>query len=210
MFYLVGLGNPGDEYKESRHNAGRLATEAFRKKCGFPEWEFDKKSKSQVSKSKISNEAVTLIAPDTFMNKSGSAVSYFIKPVAKAPKGKEKGIDNLVVIYDDIDLPIGDIKISYNRGTGGHRGLDSIVKAVKTKAFTRIRIGISPHTPKGVVKKPGVTLSPKAGEKAVLDFILGKFKPSEVEILKPVFKKVAEAALCFVTDGRDSAMNKFN
>ena len=87
-------------------------------------------------------------------------------------------------MHDDIDLPLGTLKISYNKGTGGHRGLDSVVKAVKTKEFARIRIGISPATPKGKIKKP-------QGEKAVIDFILNKFKPAELETIKKSSKKSA-------------------
>ncbi len=170
------------------------------KDLNFPEWEFDKKSKSQISKSKIGKEPATLILPETFMNKSGQAVSYFVKPKLKTSK---KGLENLIVVHDDIDLPLGTLKISYNKGTGGHRGLDSVVKAVKTKEFVRIRIGISSATPSGKIKKP-------QGEKAVIDFILNKFKPAELEIIKKIFKKVSEAIQTLITDGRDRAMNMFN
>jgi PTH1 family peptidyl-tRNA hydrolase len=129
------------------------------------------------------------------MNNSGRAVSKIIK--------SKKAAQNLIVVHDDLDLPIGILKISYNKGVGGHRGLDSVVKAVKTKEFTRIRIGISPTTPKGKIKKP-------QGEKAVIDFILGKFKPTELEIMKKTFKKSSEAIQTIITDGRDRAMNMFN
>ena len=138
--------------------------------------------------------------PDTFMNKSGDAVSCFVKPKLKTSK---KGLENLIVVHDDIDLPIGTMKISYNKGTGGHRGLDSVVKAVKTKEFVRVRIGISSATPKGKIKKP-------QGEDAVIDFILGKWKPSEMEIMKKTFKKSSEAIQTLATLGRDKAMNMFN
>ena len=116
---------------------------------------------------------------------------------------KSRPLENLVVVHDDIDLPIGTLKISYNKGTGGHKGLDSIVKAVKTKEFTRIRIGISPITSKGMAKKPD-------GERAVIDFILGKFKPSEMEMMKKTFKKSSEAIQTLVLESRDKAMNMFN
>jgi PTH1 family peptidyl-tRNA hydrolase len=100
-------------------------------------------------------------------------------------------------------LPLGTLKISYNKGTGGHKGLDSIVKAVKTKEFVRVRIGISPATSKGKIKKP-------EGEDKIIDFILGKFKPTEMDIIKKTFKKASEAIQILVTDGRDRAMNTFN
>lgn len=129
------------------------------------------------------------------MNNSGRAIAKFIKT--------KKAAENLVVIYDDIDLPLGTMKISYNKSSGGHRGLESIIKALKTKEFTRIRIGISPATPKGKIKKP-------KGENKVLDFILGKFKPTELEILKKIFKRSSEALKTLILEGRERAMNEFN
>jgi peptidyl-tRNA hydrolase, PTH1 family len=230
MYYIIGLGNPGEEYLNTRHNTGRMAVSKLCKDLDFPEWNLDNKSKSQISKGKIKSndtktrvkkeEQLTLILPETFMNKSGDAVSYFIKPVAKAASAKvsasrRKGLENLIIVHDDLDLPIGTLKISYNKGVGGHRGLDSVVKAVKTLEFVRIRIGISPHSAKAsrgkpAIKKPGQGLPPKASEKAVIDFILGKFKPSETEILKKTLKKASEAIQTIVTDGRDRAMNMFN
>ena len=190
MFYVIGLGNPGIEYENSRHNTGKMAVEFFAKKNN--------------------SKKIKIIESREFMNNSGKAVAKFIKPpaFAKATAGKEKlkksrSLENLIVVHDDIDLPLGTLKISYNKGTGGHRGLDSVVKAVKTKEFARIRIGISPATPKGKIKKP-------QGEKAVIDFILNKFKPAELETIKKVFKKVSEAIQTIVTDGRDRAMNMFN
>ena len=200
MFYIVGLGNPGEEYKESRHSTGRMVVLKLHKDLGLEDFEFSKKANALISEGKIGKEKVSLILPETFMNKSGQAVSYFVKP---KPKTSKKGLENLIVVHDDIDLPIGTMKISYNKGTGGHRGLDSVVKAVKTKEFVRIRIGISSTTPSGKIKKPD-------GEQKVLDFILGKFKPTETDILKKILKKSSEAIQTLVSDGRDRAMNIFN
>jgi PTH1 family peptidyl-tRNA hydrolase len=215
MFYIVGLGNPGEGYENSRHNTGRMAVLKLFKDLGIKEFEFNKKANALVTSGKVGKEKATLVLPETFMNKSGNAVSYFIKPPAsaKASAGKaklRKGLDNLVVVHDDIDLPIGTLKISYNKGTGGHRGLDSVAKAVKTLEFVRIRIGISPMSAKGRAKKPGTNLPPKKAGEAVIDFILGKFKPSEMEIMKKTFKKASEAIQTLVTEGRDKAMNLFN
>lgn len=206
MFYIIGLGNPGTEYENSRHNTGRMVVLKLQKDLKLNDFEFNKKSNALISEGKIKNEKITLILPETFMNRSGNAVSFFVKPKT----GKDKSLENLVVVYDDIDLPLGAMKISYNKGSGGHKGLESIVKAFKTKEFTRIRIGISPVTPSGKIKKPGINLSPKAGEKALLGFILGEFKPSEMEVLKKVFKKASEAIQTLVSSGRDRAMNEFN
>lgn len=206
MFYVIGLGNPGEEYRNSRHNTGREAILKLAKDLDLDEFEFNKKANALITEGKIKKEKVTLILPETFMNKSGSAVSYFIKPKA----GKNKSQENLVVVHDDIDLPIGTIKISYNKGTGGHRGLDSVVKAVKTKEFVRIRVGVSPATAKGRAKKPGENLPTKKAGEAVIDFILGKFKPKEAEMLKKTFKKVSEAIQTLILENHDKAMNLFN
>lgn len=174
-YVVVGLGNPGEEYKESRHNTGRM-TVAY----------FDTKNNSK---------KVKVLVPDTFMNHSGKFVVKFIKT--------QKAAKSLVVVYDDLDLALGTFKISYNKSSGGHRGVESIIKSLKTQEFIRIRIGVAPTTPSGKLKKP-------QGEKAVLDFILGEFKPKETEILKKVFKKVSEAIVCIVEEGRERAMNVYN
>lgn len=209
MFYVVGLGNPGEEYLGTRHNTGRMAVEQLLKdlkKEKLQDLELNKKANALITESKIKKEKVALILPETFMNKSGQAVMAFIKPKT----GKNKSLENLIVVHDDLDLPIGTMKISYNKGVGGHRGLDSVVKAVKTLEFVRLRIGISPKTAKGTAKKPGSNLPPKAAEKAVIDFILGKFKPSETDIMKKVFKKASEAIQCLISESRDKAMNLYN
>ena len=200
MFYIVGLGNPGTEYENTRHNTGRMAVSKLHKDLDLDEFEFSKKSNALTSKGKIKKEQLTLILPETFMNNSGKAISFFVKPKLKTSK---RGLENLVVVHDDIDLPLGSMKISYNKGMGGHRGLDSIVRAVKTKEFVRVRIGISPATAKGKTKKP-------EGEKAILDLILGKFKPSETDIMKKMFKKGSEAIQTLIIEGRERAMNIYN
>lgn len=210
MFYIIGLGNPGEEYADTRHNTGRMVVQKLLKDLKIDNPEFNKKANSQIAEGKIKKEKVLFVLPDTFMNKSGQAVSYFIKPKLKTAK---KGLENLVVVHDDLDLPIGTLKISYNKGVGGHRGLDSIVKAVKTLEFVRVRVGISPAGVKGgkaYAKKPGSNLPPKAAEKEVIDFILGKFKPKELEILKKTLKKASEAIQSIIIDGRAKAMNVYN
>src|SRR3989338_2850500 len=157
MKLVVGLGNPGEEYKNTRHNTGRLI-------LGWVEQKLDGKIK--------------FLTTDNFMNNSGKAVAPFVK--------SKKDLKDLIVIYDDIDLPLGKMKISFNRSSGGHRGLNSIIKALKSEEFLRVRIGIAPTTPAGKIKKP-------KGEKAVINFILCGFKKNELETLKKLSKKVAEA-----------------
>ena len=176
MKLVVGLGNPGEEYENTRHNTGRIIVRLIEEKV-------DEKYK------------IKFLTPENFMNNSGKAVAPFVK--------SKKDLADLVVIYDDIDLPLGKIKISFNRSSGGHNGLGSIIKSLKSEEFLRIRIGISSTTPKGVVKKP-------KGEKAVLSFLLGKYKKSELETIKKLSKKVGEAVEMIFTEGKDKAMSLYN
>lgn len=174
MYIVVGLGNPGEEYANNRHNTGRMALACVEKK---------------------EPRGIKFVHLDTFMNKSGSGVVKIIK--------SKKAAEKLVVIYDDLDLGIGQMKVSYNRGSGGHKGIESIVRALKTEAFIRIRIGTSPTTPSGKLKKP-------QGEKAVEKHILGDFKKSETEILKKVFKRVSEVIEVLADEGLQKAMTVGN
>ncbi|MSR73309.1 aminoacyl-tRNA hydrolase [Candidatus Parcubacteria bacterium] len=204
MYIVVGLGNPGEEYKETRHNTGRIILESVAKTFDFPQWEADKKTRALISDGKIGKEKVRFILPETFMNKSGQSVA----PLVTNPKKAEQ----LVVVYDDLDLPVGRFKISFNRSSGGHKGIESIIRAVKTEAFVRIRVGISPKTPTGKIKKP-------SGDAIVGDFILGKFKDAEMAEIKKVAKRVGEVIAMIVSLGasakgtriaREKAMGEFN
>ncbi|MBY0376713.1 aminoacyl-tRNA hydrolase [Patescibacteria group bacterium] len=176
MKLVVGLGNKGEEYQNTRHNTGQIILSMIEKKLeGGPKIKF--------------------FVPDTFMNLSGKAVATYVKT--------KKDLSELVVIYDDIDLPLGTMKISFNRSSGGHNGLGSIIKTLKSEEFVRIRIGIAPATPSGKIRKP-------KGEKAVLNFLLGEFKKSELEALKKLSKKVAKAVETIFTESKDKAMSLYN
>lgn len=197
-YVIVGLGNPGEEYKETRHNAGRMVLEALVKKVpeGMKtgEWAFEKKRNALLAEGKLGKKTFLLLLPETFMNKSGESLKGLI--------GSAKAAHNLILVRDDIDLPLGKLKIVYNRGTGGHKGLESIVRAVKTSEFAQIKIGVSPATPKGKIKKPD--------QEKVVDFIVGKFKPAETEILKKTIKEAKEAVFTLLKEGREKAMNEYN
>lgn len=194
-FIVAGLGNPGEEYRDTRHNTGRIVLENLRNHFKGEEFEYKKKVNSLVSEIKIKNEKVVLLAPETFMNKSGAAVTGFVKNI--------KAAQRLVVIYDDFQLPLGRIRISYNRSSGGHNGVESIIKAVKTEAFIRIRVGLSAADSKGVAKVPH-------GEEKIEKFILGKFKEEELKEIKKLSNKVAEAIEMIVTESREKTMSVFN
>ncbi|MFA6050602.1 MAG: aminoacyl-tRNA hydrolase [Candidatus Paceibacterota bacterium] len=193
-YTILGLGNPGEEYEETRHNVGAIILDTFAKKIGAGEWKKDGVRNALVAKGEVGGEKVLLVKPQAFMNKSGVSV----KDLSGSPKKLEK----MIVIHDEIDLPLGTTKIVFDRGSGGHKGVESIVRAVKSNAFVRIRVGICPTTPSGKPKKPD--------HAKILDFIVGEIKKPEMDILKKVTKKVCEAIEVLITDGRQKAMTDFN
>jgi len=194
MMLIVGLGNPGEEYKISRHNTGFIVLDYV---LGKVEWkESGGKAKGLFYKNSIGGKPVEYLKPLTFMNNSGNAV-LCAKDFRKTP------VKNIIVIYDDIDLPLGSYKISFNRSSGGHNGLESIIKKIKSREFVRIRIGISPETPSGKLRKP-------KGAAAVLKFLLGKYKEDELKELKKVSKKVAEIIEMITSESKEKAMSVYN
>ena len=195
MHIIIGLGNPGKEYENTRHNAGRMTVERIHATHSFSEWSEVKKPKMQTAVGSIAGVKATLVLPDTFMNKSGAAVAHFIH--------NKKGAGSVIVLHDDLDIPMGSFKIAFGRGSGGHNGVESVIRALKTKDFVRVRIGVAPKTPKGLAKKP-------IGEEKVLKFLLGKFSADNLTELKKVFKQVIEAVETAVSKGHQTAMNHHN
>lgn len=165
---IVGLGNPGKEYDGTRHNVGRDMVAALEEKLP---------------------EGAKVAELNVYMNNSGG-------PIRKLVASK-KAAERLAVVHDDLDLLLGGVKISFGSGSGGHRGVESIIKALKTKDFVRIRVGISPSTASGKVRKPD--------SKKIVDFVLGKFKTAELAKLKKVKKTVGEALEYLIEDGRERA-----
>jgi PTH1 family peptidyl-tRNA hydrolase len=191
-YVIIGLGNPGEEYAKTRHNAGRMVVELLAKKEGFDEFALKKVAKAYATSGSIDGEKVELVLPDVFMNNSGKVAPSFVKSVKAAQK--------LLVIRDDLDLPLGVIKMTgFGRGSGGHKGVESIMRALKTKDFVQMKIGISGATPKGKLKKV-------SGEEKVVKHVIGKFSPKEEPLLKKTLKKAVECAELFVTDGIEKAM----
>jgi len=189
---IVGLGNPGGEYVGTRHNAGRMAVEAFATYMDFEPFTLRKTAQASITDGAVVGEKVQLVLPEVFMNQSGKGVTSFVKSV--------KGAKKLLVVRDDLDLPIGTIKMTvHGRGSGGHKGVESIMRALKTKEFAQLKIGISGSTAKGKVRKP------PHGER-VVNHVIGKFSPKERDALKNAFKKSNEAIELFVVNGIEAAM----
>ena len=179
MFLIVGLGNPGKEYQKTRHNAGFMALDEFQQKHDFPEFRLSRKHSSLVSEGILGETKVILAKPQTFMNNSGKAVQSLLK----LSLGKTKL--SLVVIHDDIDIPLGKVKTSRGSGSAGHKGVDSIIQALGTKDFTRIRIGIQPATGK---------------LENVEDFVLKKFSKKEQNMLSAALEKSCQAITMILTE----------
>jgi len=188
---IMGLGNPGPEYARTRHNAGRMAVELLAKEEGL-DFSPRKAAQASVAEGQLNGEKTVLVVPEVYMNHSGKSAPSFVKSVKAARK--------LLVVRDDLDLPLGVIKMTtYGRGSGGHKGVESIMRALRTKEFAQLKIGISGATAKGRIKKP-------AGEEKVVKHVVGKFKPTEEALLKKTLKKSAEAMRVFASEGIERAM----
>lgn len=192
MFLIVGLQNPGEKYTHTRHNAGGLAARAFCNVHGLPELVSSAKYGGDISEGVIDGHDVRVLLPTTFMNKSGVAVK----------KAYDGGADTLIVVYDDLDLPIGSFKVSYGRGSGGHNGVQSIVNALGSKEFVRVRIGISPVSLFGNLKRP-------TGERAAA-FVLANFSNRERAKFDALLPTIIEAIRTIAVEGKEQAMNTYN
>jgi len=167
MLLIMGLGNPGNKYEKTRHNVGSRIIDELRS---------------------FNLGNIVLAKPQTFMNESGKGVKNLLKNHRLKP-------DNLIVIHDDIDIPLDKIRIVKNRGSAGHKGVESIIKELGTKNFIRFRAGIQPKSGK-----------PKNPEK----FVLQKFNKEEEKVVKEVIKKTAEAVEMMVKEGLEKTMSKYN
>jgi len=191
MILIVGLGNPGKNYKNTRHNTGFLAIDEFAQKNYFSDFRLSKKFNTEISEGVLSDQKIILAKPQTFMNFSGKSAKKLIR-------NWKLEIKNLIVIHDDIDLPLGKIKIVKNRGSAGHKGVESIIKELKTKNFIRFRIGIRPQRTYGPVRR------------STEEFVLKKFGKEEEKIIKEVVKKSVEVIETFLKQGLEKAMNEYN
>lgn len=197
MFYIVGLGNPGDKYSNTRHNVGRMMLEAMQSNGGFSDWEKSKHANAMYSHGSVAEDAVELILPETFMNKSGESVRYVAQKHGAKP-------EDFIVVHDEIDLPFGEVKISVGRGDGGNNGIKSVISHLGSKDFTRVRVGIAPTSFwTGEVRRP-------AGGGPLERFVLKPFSKKEQKALPEISAKVSEMTEVIVKEGVEVAMNKYN
>lgn len=184
-YLIVGLGNPGREYSTSRHNVGFMVVDRLAEKL---DTSFRKvKMNALVTAVRYKGERIILIKPQTFMNLSGQAVSSFIR-FYKLP------LDNMLVVYDDVDLPFETLRLKPDGGDAGQRGVRSIIQLLGTKSFPRLRVGID--------RPPG--------RMEVSDYVLQKFSAAEKGILPFILDTASEAVLHFIDQGLNQAMTIYN
>lgn len=186
MFLVVGLGNTGERFRGTRHNIGRETLLAAQKKFGLPSFVLHPKLPARISEGKIEKERVVFLLPETFVNKSGNAVSPALRHYKLKPK-------QLILIHDDVDLLFGATKLSFGRNSGGHKGVESVMRALKTKDFWRMRIGIQ--------KKKRVPAE---------DLVLQKFRSNEVPTVRLMMRKSVAALAAITRAGPAAAMNEYN
>jgi PTH1 family peptidyl-tRNA hydrolase len=195
MFYIVGLGNHGEKYQNTRHNVGWLVCDYIREQGGLPALAPDNSMSGRVTGGNISGVEVSLLYPDTYMNNSGSAVVKFVPRLE---------VGNLIVVHDDIDLPLGEVKLGKGRGDGGNNGVRSVIEKLGTKDFIRIRVGIAPRSFwSGEVKRP-------KGGGPLERFVLKPFTKGEEAKLAEVKERAFGALQTILKDGLETAMNKYN
>jgi len=191
MKLIVGLGNPGKTYAHNRHNAGFRCLNYFARLHSI---RFDhRQCRAKVGLAEVSGEKLLLAKPGTFMNLSGNSVACLAHK-------HDIPLSDLLVIYDDLDLPLGKIRLRQSGGSGGHKGMNSIISTLGSEDFPRIRVGIG---------RPQVE-EQSMSEDAIVNYVLSDFSPQEESIIKPVIVKVAEAIDGFLTQGIEAAMSKFN
>ena len=184
-FLLIGLGNPGRDHKDNRHNVGFMWIDRLAVKLGAQGMRMQ--SKAIITTANYEDRKLLLAKPQTYMNLSGDSVQSLLR-FYKLP------MENLLVAHDDLDLPFGTLRIRPGGGPGGQRGMASAIEKLGTKDFARLRIGIG---------RPPGRMDPAA-------YVLQDFSRAELADLSAILERGAEAGLTFVGDGLDKAMNKFN
>ena len=186
MKLIVGLGNPGKQYERTRHNIGFAVLDELAKRADVA---FRKPwlAKAETAQAELAGQNVLLAKPVTFMNLSGTAV---------APLARKRGLEpgDVVVVSDDMELPLGKLRIRAQGGAGGHNGLKSVIEQLGSDEFARVRVGIGRS----------------AGEGDATNHVLGRFSAEERRALEPVIAAAADAVEGILRDGAEAAMNKFN
>ena len=191
MKLIVGLGNPGRTYARDRHNIGFRCLNYF---ASLHYIRFDRRQcQARIGMGEVGGSKLLLAKPGTFVNLSGEAVACLVRK-------HNIPLDNLLIVYDDLDLPVGKIRLRGGGGSGGHKGIKSIISALGTEDFHRVRIGIG---------RPQVG-EQSSDEDIIVNYVLGDFSPQEEKIIEPAIVVVADAIDCLLTQGIEVAMSRFN
>lgn len=187
MRLIVGLGNPGPAFARNRHNIGFLCVSGFARAHGLS---FSRRlAHSRVALGEVEGIPVAIARPGTFMNQSGQAVGVLMRRFGVLP-------GDLIVVHDDLDLPLGRIRLRPRGGSGGHRGIESIVATLGSQDFSRVRVGIDRPEDRD--------------REETVSWVLGDFTEAERDILKETVARVGQALLCLLTEGVEMAMNRYN
>ncbi len=186
MKLVVGLGNPGIEYQFTPHNLGYLTIDRIAERARVDV--HSRRCQAATAKAKLVGQDVLLAKPETYMNLSGLSVRKLVNDLGIDPA------NDLIVVYDELDLPLGAIRVRPRGGTAGHNGLESIIGALGTEEFTRVRLGIAPdHAVRDGAK-----------------YVLAQFKKAQLEVIDEVLDRAADAVEAILKDGVAAAMNRFN
>jgi peptidyl-tRNA hydrolase, PTH1 family len=183
---IVGLGNPGIEYQFTPHNLGFLAVDRIAEQCGVRV--NSRNCRAQTARTRIGNEDVVLAKPETYMNLSGQSVRELVREYQAQPE-----VD-LVLLYDELDLPFGTLRIRQRGRSAGHNGVESVIGALGTQEFLRVRMGVGPDYPVGDGAK----------------YVLSQFKKAQYPVVDQVLDTAAEAVRVILGGGVHAAMNQFN
>lgn len=192
MVLIVGLGNPGIEYQFTPHNVGFLAIDRLAERCGAVV--NNRRSKALTASAQIAGRRVLLVKPETYMNLSGLSVGSLVKEMEIDPQR------DVIVLYDDIALPLGSIRVRERGGPGGHNGVQSITGALGTPEWLRVRIGIAPDAP----------MAAESARQRRKDYVLTPFRKAELAVLGTVLDEVAVGVEVILAEGVSVAMNRFN
>jgi PTH1 family peptidyl-tRNA hydrolase len=187
LFLIVGLGNPGSEYAATRHNIGFVLADRLAADWGAA-WSAQKKFNARVAKVERAGQKVILCQPQTFMNASGDAVAAVARFYQVPP-------DRVLIVVDDADLPLGQIRLKPSGSSGGHHGLESVEQQLGTRVYPRLRLGIGRRA---------------EDDREITDYVLGRFTAAELKVAKEVLDRACQQVECWLSDGIQAAMNKFN
>ena len=186
MYLIVGLGNPGAEYARTRHNAGFRVVERLAERWGVG-WTYEKKFNARLARAERGDRTVLLCQPQTYMNSSGEAASAVVQFYRVA-------LGRLLIVVDDADLPLGELRLRPGGSSGGHHGLESIEQHLGTREYARLRIGIGRQS----------------GAREITGYVLGRFNSTEAALMDKVLTVASDQVECWLESGIQKAMSQFN